>query len=178
MTLRASRASRVLLALATAGALAACSDDTDAPATTPGGAVSANPFAGDLEPVVHEAAVLEVEDQTSLGANLRVARVAAPDGGFVVISTADGTDTYGIGPVEPTDTPTEIRVALGEDITSGEHQLLARLYADDGDGQFGPEDPPLAASEGNDDGGFAGESDEFTLTLDIPAEDAPAPAAS
>jgi hypothetical protein len=118
--------------------------------------------------VVQPGAVLEVPDQTREGRNLRVEQVRATDGGWVVVATADGRHTLGVGEVPAGEQPQEILVGLAEDVEPGEHDLVAHLYTDDGDNEFNESDQPLAAEAGQEDElGFPGESARFTLTLEL-----------
>lgn len=157
-------ARRTALALSTAVLLAGCTGSGDDAPTAAAPEVQQRYD----EAVVDPAAVLEVSDQTSAGRSLLVEQVAATDGGWVVVATDDGSDVLGVGLVEPSAEPQEIRVGLAEDVEPGELPLQAQLYVDDGDREFNAADRPLAAEGGqSDELGFPGESAAFTLTLDL-----------
>lgn len=162
MTTRSNRLALLALTLPVAFVLSACTEE--APPPSPGGddGVAGDEFPAD-QPVVDEAAVLEVEDQKSEGPTV-LARAAATDGGFVVVIGDEGRNVLGYSEVPAGTEPENVQISLAEEITD-EVELIARLYADtNGDGLYGAGDEPITNDEDDDDDdpdAFAGEQEVF-----------------
>ena len=151
------------LAAASTGALlvavlAACGGDDPAarvgslapievPAATGSAAPSSSPSAGPSaaaptgsaapagETVTDAGAELEVEDQSGDGRGVQVESVRLSNGaGHVAVQTRDG-QVLGSAPVTQGSQP--VTISLDPPVT-GSGELLAVLYADDGDGAFDP----------------------------------------
>ncbi len=103
------------------------------------------------------AADVEVDDQSGAGDAATVARVSAPEAGFVVVLLEEDDDRpvaerlLGSAPV-PAGTSTDVPVPL-EPALTGSADLEAALYADtDGDGAFDPAaDRPVPEPDDDDD---------------------------
>lgn len=152
------------MSVLTVAALSACSPETP-PSPTGGASVPGPDPVPSTAVVVDEAAVLEVEDQTSEGPTV-VATAAASKGGFVVILSGDGRDVMGTSIVEPGTEATKIQVSLADQPTD-EIELIARLFADtDGNGIYGAADQPISNDEDDDSDDsevFPGEQASFSF---------------
>ncbi|TAL26526.1 MAG: hypothetical protein EPN99_00215 [Frankiales bacterium] len=154
-----------LMSVLAVAALSACSPETP-PSPTGGASVPGPDPVPSTAVVVDEAAVLEVEDQTSEGPTV-VATAAATKGGFIVILSGDGRDVMGTGMVEPGTEAKKIQVSLADEPTD-EIELIARLFADtDGNGIYGAADQPISNDEDDDSDDaevFPGEQAAFSFT--------------
>ena len=101
------------------------------------------------------AAEIDFEDQSGGGDVATVARVSAPEAGFVVVTDDDRSDDGAVLGSTAVDagTSTDVQVPLDPPL-DGDADLEATLFADtDGDGSFDASvDQPVAEPEDSDDG--------------------------
>lgn len=146
-------------------ALSACSPQTPPAPAGAGASVPGPDPVPSTAVVVDEAAVLEVEDQTSEGPTV-LATAAATKGGFIVLLSEDGRDVMGTGAVEPGTEAKKVQVSLADEPTD-EIELIARLFADtDGNGIYGAGDQPITNGEDDDSDDaevFPGEQATFSF---------------
>lgn len=132
------------------GVEVSASDSGDALETTSGSAQpsSASPSASGGSADNDDLHDVEVSDQSGDGSSVLVDRVRVEAAGFVVIVVDDEETVVGSTAVEAGEAS---QVSVPTEITeSGEYD--ARLYVDDGDGQFDPAaDQPVADDDGTDD---------------------------
>ncbi len=159
---------RMLTAVPALLLLAACGGDEPAGDTAGGTAASSPtspeapaPGPAESSPGDDSAtapADVEIEDQSGSGDSAVVARVSAPDAGFVVILLDEDDDRpvgerlLGVAAV-PAGVSTDVEVSLDPPLQGGETDIEAVLYADtDGDGEFDPAtDRPVPEADDDDD---------------------------
>ena len=151
---------RALAAVPAAAALlllSACGDDAPEGDAPPSSVATAGEttVAPEGESGSDQMADLSFADQSGDGSTVVVDTVSAPQGGFVVVTAADGGAPLGSVQLQ-VGTSDDVEVSLDQPLTATT-ELTATLYADtDGDGEFDPDvdqvvPAPIDGGDASDD---------------------------